>query len=114
MALRPVQPSLLTCCNSCGAHNKHMASLTVSNKAGDVVADGVTAQTFMAFKRARGKGTAVVIELDCGEEILVDTVALFRKLPSGAEYKARLLRRTIKLPEALGENAAGCHVWDET
>ena len=50
-----------------------MCKLKVVNKAGDVVADGVTPETFMTFKRAHGKGSAVIVELHCGEEILVDT-----------------------------------------
>ena len=98
-----------------------MASLTVSNKAGDVVADGVTAQTFMdgvtaqtfmAFKRACGKGTAVVIELECGAEILVDSVALLRRLPKGAQYKA--LGENAAGEKLQKEHAEGCHVWEET
>ena len=55
-----------------------------------------------------------IVLLDCGEEVFVDSCKMFRRLPKGAQYKARLLRRTIKLPEALRENAAGCHVWEET
>ena len=90
-----------------------MATLTVVNKSGRVV-DGLTAETFMEFKRTMGKGCALSVLLDCGEQVFVDSCKMFRRLPKGAQYKARLLRRTIKLPEALRENAAGCHVWEET
>ncbi len=75
------------------------------------MADGVTAETFMAFKRRCGKGTAVVVELTCGEEIMVDTVGLLRKLPRGAIYKARLLRRTTELPKGLENEAARSDIW---
>ena len=91
-----------------------MASLTIFNRAGDVAADGVTAETFMAFKRRCGKGAAVVVELTtCGEEILVDTVRLLRKLPRGASYKARLLRKTTEIPKLLENEAARSDIWVE-
>ena len=67
----------------------------------------------MAFRRRRGKGAAVVVELACGSEILVDTVGLLRKLPRGAVYKARLLRRTTKIPKGLENEAARSNVWVE-
>ena len=51
-----------------------MCRLTVVNKAREVVADGVGPETFMSFKKVHGKGSAVVVELHCGEEIFVDTV----------------------------------------
>ena len=86
-----------------------MCRLTIVNKAGDVVAEGVTAQTFAAFKK-QGKGSAVVVQLDCGEEIFVDTVQLLRRFPRNVVYKARLLRRVVKPPESL---PAGHIVWEE-
>ena len=67
----------------------------------------------MAFRRRCGKGAAVVVELTCGEEIMVDTVGLLRKLPRGAIYKARLLRRTTEIPEGLENEAAGNNIWVE-
>ena len=79
-----------------------MCKLTVVNKAGDVVADGVTPETFMIFKRAHGKGSAVIVELHCGEDIFVDTVRTLRRLPKEAIYRARLLQRVARPPEALG------------
>ena len=45
--------------------------LVVYNKAGDVVGTDVTADSFMDFKRRRGKHTAMVVELICGKEIFV-------------------------------------------
>ena len=38
-----------------------MCKLKVVNKAGDVVADWVTPEKFMAFKRAHGKGSDVIV-----------------------------------------------------
>ncbi len=90
-----------------------MASLTIFNRAGDVLADGVPAETFVAFRRRRGNGAAVVVELTCGEEIMVDTVGLLRKLPRGAIYKARLLRRTTEIPKGLENEAVRSNVWVE-
>jgi hypothetical protein len=88
-----------------------MCKLSVVNKAGDVVAEGVTPETFAGFKKKQGKGSAVVVELLCGEEIFVDTVKLLRRLPKDSAYKARLLRRVEKTPESLG--SAGHDVWVE-
>ena len=81
------------------------------NKTGDVIAQGVTAQTFAAFRKQQGKGSAVLVELDCGEEILVDTVQLLRRMPRGAEYRARLLARVKNPPASI--SAAGHSVWAE-
>ena len=88
-----------------------MARLTVVNRVDDIVADGITAASFMAFKRQCGKGSALLVELDCGKEIMVDTVKLFRKLPRDAVYRARLLRRTTSRPQGLEH--ASCSVWVE-
>ena len=88
-----------------------MATLTVVDKAKEIVVDGLTAESFMAFKRKCGKGCAVLVTLDCGEEILVDSCKLFRKLPQGAHYNARLLKRTTTIPE--GVDAANHTVWFE-
>ena len=104
---------LLTRCTPEWRTNRKIASLTIFNRAGDVVADGVTAETFLAFRRRCGKGAAVVVELTCGEEIMVDTVGLLRKLPRGAIYKARLLRRTTEIPKGLENEAALINVWVE-
>ena len=89
-----------------------MARLTVVNWEGEVVADDVTATNFMVAKsQCFGKGSALLVELDCAEEIMVDTVKLFRKLPRDVAYRARLLRRTMSSPEGLEH--AGCNVWAE-
>ena len=77
------------------------------------MADGVTAETFVAFKRHCGKGAVALVELTCGSEILVDTVKLFKKLPRGANYKARLLRKTTEIPKGLGNEVARSDVWVE-
>ena len=85
-----------------------MCKLTVVNQAGDVVAEGVTPETFMTFKRAHGKWSAVIVELHRGE-IFVDTVRTLRRLPKEAIYRARLLQRVARPPGALG--GAGHDVW---
>ncbi len=87
-----------------------MATLTVFNKANEVVADGLTPEWFVQFKGKWGKGCAVLVRLDCGEEIVVDTCKLFRRLPK-ARYKARLLTRTVAIPDGLA--AEGYEVWVE-
>ncbi len=88
--------------------------LVVYNKAGEVVGAGVSAESFMEFKRRCGKNTAVVVELACGEEIFVSPCKLFKRLPRGATYRARLLQRTSAIPAELAQGAGGCHVWVET
>ena len=88
-----------------------MCRLTVVNKAREVVADGVGPETFMSFKKVHGKGSAVVVELHCGEEIFVDTMRTLRRLPSDAVYKARLLRRAAQPPRDL--DSSGYDVWVE-
>ena len=86
-----------------------MASLRVVNKLGEVVGDGVTPEKFLSFKKQQGKGCAVLVELSCGEELLLDTVKLFRRLPPDAAYKARLLKRVARPPKNL--DGAGHDVW---
>ena len=89
-----------------------MATLCVTNKQKEVLATTLSAGNFMAFKKKIGRGCAVLVTLDCGEEILVDTCKVFRKLPSGAHYSARLLKRVTKVPEGVG--AKNRTVWIET
>ena len=88
-----------------------MCQLSVVDKLGSIIAEGVTPETFAAFKKQQGRGSAVVVELHCGEEIFVDTVQRLRRLPRGAMYQARLLRRVVKPPGSL--NAAGHTAWVE-
>ena len=88
-----------------------MATLTVVDKAKEIVVDGLTAESFMAFKRKCGTRCGVLVTLDCGAEIFVDSCKLFRKLPKGAHYNARLLKRATRIPE--GIDAKGQHVWVE-
>ena len=49
--------------------------------------------------------------LDCGEEILVDTCKLFKRLPRGACYTARLLKSPTSIPGGL--EAKWPDVWVE-
>ena len=71
--------------------------LSVHNKAGDLVR-AVTADSFMEFKRKCDQNTAVIVELTCGEEVFVESCKLFKRLPRGATYRARLLQRTSAIP----------------
>ena len=87
-----------------------MASLSILNKEGIVVAESVTPNKFIAFKRQYGKGCAVLVELAGGEELLVDTVKLLRRLPKSI-YKARLLQRVTVIPKEL--DCSGRDVWVE-
>ena len=87
-----------------------MASLSIVNKEGIVVAESITPDKFIAFKRQYGKGCAVMMELACGEEVLVDTVKLLQRLPESI-YKARLLQRVTVIPKEL--ESSGRDVWVE-
>lgn len=89
-----------------------MASLRVVNKAGEVLADGVTAETFTRARKEWGKGCAVLVQLDCGQELLVDTAKLMRRLPKGAVYTAKLLQRVHRPPSSL--DGKGHAVWVES
>ena len=82
-----------------------MATLTVFNRAEEIVADGLS---FTDFKRRFGRGSALIITLDCGEEILVDSCRLFRKLPT-SNYSAKLLKRATRVPD--GIDAENHKVW---
>ena len=53
-----------------------MCQLSVVNKAGDIVAERVTPEKFMSFKKEQGKGFAVAVELSCGQDLFVDSVEL--------------------------------------
>ena len=87
--------------------------LVVYNRAGEVVGDGVSAQSFMDFKRHCGKSTAVIVELDCGEEVFVETCTLFKRLPRGATYRARLLRKADIIPDGPAHGPGDHTVWVE-
>ena len=70
-----------------------MAMLQIINSKGDCVEEALTLQSFMGFKRrcvSEGVGRiALVVTLDCGEELFMNTCKLFRQLPRGACYSAR-------------------------
>ena len=51
----------------------------------------------------------MIVQLDCGEEVMIETCKLFKKLPCG-----RLLRRTAVIPAELAEEASGYQVCVET
>ena len=44
---------------------------------------------------------ALVVTLDCGEQLFMDTCKLFRRPPRGACYTARLLKKPTSVPEGL-------------
>ena len=87
-----------------------MAALCVLNKKGDVVIDDLTADKFVSFKKRCGAGSAVIVEME-GDLVLVDTCKIFRGIPPGALYKARLVRSTKKPPEEIAH--AGYDAWVE-
>ena len=92
-----------------------MATVRVINSNSECVADALTAQSFVDFKKRcaeEGLGrVALVVMLDCGEEIFMDTCKLFRRLPRGTCYTARLLKKPTSIPEGL--EAKGHDVWVE-
>ena len=77
--------------------------------------EALTPRSFVDFKKRCAKDglgrVALVVTLDCGEEIFLDTCKLFRRLPRGACYTARLLRSPTSVPESL--KAKGHVVWVE-
>ena len=92
-----------------------MAKLHVSNSNGECVAEALTPQSFVDFKKRCAKEglgrVALVVTLDCGEEIFLDTCKLFRRLPRGACYTARLLKSPTSIPESF--EAKRHDVWVE-
>ena len=54
-----------------------MATLRIINSKSECVADALTAQSFVDFKKRCGEEgfgrVALVVTLDCGEEIFMDT-----------------------------------------
>ena len=92
-----------------------MATLRIINSNSECVADALTAQSFVDFKkRCKEEGfgrVALVVTLDCVEEIFMDTCKLFRRHPRGACYTARLLKSPTSIPEGL--EAKGHDVWVE-
>ena len=92
-----------------------MATLRIINSKSECVADALTAQSFVDFKKRcaeEGLGrVALVVTLDCGEEIFMDTCKLFKRLPRGACYMARLLKPPTSIQEGL--EAKGHDVWVE-
>ena len=92
-----------------------MATLRVINSKSECVAEALTPQSFVDFKRrCANEGVrriALIVTLDCGEELFMDTCKLFRRLPRGACYNARLLKKPTSVPEGL--EAKGHDVWVE-
>ena len=92
-----------------------MAALRTSNSKSECGADALTAQSLVDFKRRcarEGLGrVALIVTLDWAEEIFLDTCKLFRRLPRGACYTARLLKSPTSIPEGL--QAKGHDVWVE-
>ena len=92
-----------------------MVTLRVINSKSECVAEALTPPWFVDFKRRRvneGVGRiALIVTLDCGEELFLNTCKLFRRLPRGACYTARLLKKPTSIPEGL--EAKGHDVWVE-
>ena len=93
-----------------------MATLRVINSKSECVAEALTSQPFVDFKRrCVNEGVsriALVVALDCGEQLFMDTCKLFRRLRRGACYTARLLKKPTSVPEGL--EVKGHDVWMET
>ena len=92
-----------------------MATLRIINSKSVCVADAFTAQLFVDFKKRcaeEGFGrVALVVTLDCGEEIFMDTCKLFKRFPRGACYTALLLKSPTPISDGL--EAKGPDVWVE-
>ena len=90
-----------------------MATARVINSNSECMADALTAQSFVDFKKRcaeEGFGrVALVVTLDCGEEIFMDACKLFKRLQRGACYTARLLKSPTSILESL--EAKGHGVW---
>ncbi len=90
-----------------------MATLRIINSKSECVAEALTPQSFVDFKKRCAKEglgrVALVVTLDCGEEIFLDTCKLFRRLPRGACYTARLLKLPTSVPEGL--EGKGRDIW---
>ncbi len=88
-----------------------MATLRTINSKSECVADA----SFVDFKKRcaeEGFGrVALVVTLDCGEEIFMDTCKLCKRLPRGACYTALLLKSPTSIPDGL--EAKGPDVWVE-
>ena len=92
-----------------------MAALRISNSKSECVADALTAQSLVDFKKRcaeEGFGrVALVVTLDCGEEIFMDTCKLFKRFPRRACYTAFLLKSPTSISDGL--EAKGPDVWVE-
>ena len=73
------------------------------------MAEALTPQSFVDFKKCCAKEgvgrIALIVALDCGEEIFMDTCKLFKRFPQGACYTARLLKSPTPIPESLEAKA---------
>ena len=82
-----------------------MATLRIISSNSECVAEALTSQSFVDFKKRcaeEGLGrVAFVVVLDRGEDIFMDTCKLFRRLPRGACYTARMLKKPTPVPEGL-------------
>ena len=92
-----------------------MATLRIINSKSECVADALTAQSLVDFKKRCAEEVfgrvPLVVTLDCGEEIFMDTCKLFKRLPRGACYTALLLKSPTSIPDGL--EAKGPDVWVE-
>ena len=82
-----------------------MATVRVINSKGECVAEALTPQSSVDFKKRcaeEGFGRVpLVVSLDCGEEMFMDTCKLFKRLPRGSCYTARLLKSPTSVAEGL-------------
>ena len=89
-----------------------MVTLRITNSKSECVADALTAQSFVDFKKRcaeEGFGrVALVVTLDCGEEMFMDTCKLFKRLPRGACYTVRRLKSPRSIPDGPRGEGAWC------
>ena len=61
------------------------------------VDDAANIADLSAAATAHGTTLGCLVELDCGEEVFVETCKLLKRLPRGLKHRARLLRTAALL-----------------
>ena len=86
-----------------------MATLRIINSKSECVADALTAQSFVDFKKRcaeEGFGrVALVVTLDCGEEIFMDTCRGCRRIPRRVLYGSSVKEADVHTGGPRGEGA---------
>ena len=89
-----------------------MATHRVINSKNECVAEALALQSFVYLKqRCAKEGTgsiALIVTLESGEEIFMEKCKVFRRLPRGASYTARLLKELTSDRRALTRGGVTC------